>query len=103
MRLVRLVSVAAISTLTIGSCAYAQELPEAPGKALIQTACGQCHGLDVVVSQRRSRDGWTEVVSQMVGNGAELSDADYNLVIEYLATNLGPASQNAAPAGKSRN
>jgi len=52
------------------------------------------------------------VVSQMVGNGAELSDDDYNLVIEYLSTNLGPASQNTpakgqsnsmAPVGKSRN
>jgi cytochrome c5 len=112
MRLVRLVSFAAISTLAVGASAHAQDLPEGQGKAVVETACGQCHSLDVVVGQPRSREGWTDVVSQMVGNGAELSDDDFNLVIEYLATNFGPASQNApakghstamAPVGKPRN
>ena len=95
MRLSRLVSLAAISTLTIGACAHAQELPEGQGKSLVQTACTQCHGVDVIVSQSRSREDWTEVVSRMVGNGAQLSDEDYNQVIQYLAINLGPAGQNA--------
>jgi len=112
MMLVRLASFAAISTLAFGACAYAQELPEGKGKALVRTACSQCHSLDVIIGQPRSREGWMDVVSQMVGNGAELSDDDYNLVIEYLSTNLGPASQNTpakgqsnsmAPVGKSRN
>lgn len=112
MRRVSLASLAAISMLTIGTNAYAQELPEGQGKALVKTACSQCHNLDVVIGQPRSREGWTDVVSQMVGNGAVLSDDDYNLVIEYLAANFGPASQNAPargqsnsmmPVGKSRN
>jgi mono/diheme cytochrome c family protein len=100
MRLSRLVSLTAISTLTIGACAQAQELPEGKGKAVVQTACSQCHGLDVIVG-RRSREEWANVVSQMVGNGAQLSDDDYNTVIEYLATNLGPAGQNAPAKGQS--
>jgi mono/diheme cytochrome c family protein len=101
MRLLRLVSLAAISTLTIGARAHAQDLPEGQGKALVQTACSQCHGVDVIVGQPRSREEWGEVVSRMVGNGAQLSDDDYNLVIEYLATHLGPASQNAPAKGHS--
>ena len=101
IRLSRLASLAAISTLTIGACAHAQELPEGRGKATVQTACGQCHSLDVVVSQPRSREDWTEVVARMVGNGAQLSDDDYNLVIEYLAAHLGPANQNAPAKGQS--
>ena len=95
MRLSRLTSFAAISTLAIGACAHAQELPEGQGKALVQTACSQCHSVDVIALRPRSREDWTEVVSRMVGNGAELSDEDYNQVIQYLAINLGPASQNA--------
>ncbi len=40
----------------------------------------------------------------MVGNGAQLNDDEYNMLIEYLATQYGPASPNAranggAPAG----
>ena len=112
MRLLRFASLAAISTLAFGASANAQELPDGPGKAVVQTACSQCHSLEVVIGQPRSRDAWTDLVSQMVGNGAQLSDDDYNLVIEYLAAHFGPAGQSApekshatatAPAGKSRN
>lgn len=112
MRLSRLAAFAAISTLTFGASAQAQELPEGQGKAAVLTACTQCHGIDVIVRQPRSRDEWMDVVSRMVGNGAQLSDDDYNLVIEYLATDLGSANQkapakgqsaSAPPAGNSRN
>ena len=101
MRLPRLASLAAVSTLTIVTYAYAQDLPEGQGKALVQSACTQCHGIDVIVGQPRSRDDWTDVVSRMVGNGAQLTDEDYNQVIQYLATNLGPNSQNAPAQAQS--
>ena len=103
MGLFRLASLAAISTLTVGACAHAQELPEGQGKAVVQAACSQCHGVDVIVGQPRSREEWGEVVSRMVGND------DYNLVIEYLAANLVPDGQivpakgypaSMAPVGK---
>ena len=95
MRLARVASFAAISTLTVVVRAYAQDLPEGQGKALVQTACTQCHGIDVIVGHKGSRDDWMDVVSRMVGNGAQLSDEDYNQVIQYLAINLGPSSTNA--------
>lgn len=60
------------------------------GKVLIQTACAQCHSIDVAISQLRSRDEWTDVVSRMIGNGAHLSDDDYSLVIDYLSKHHGP-------------
>lgn len=112
MGLFRLASFAAISITAICGCAHAQELPEGAGKAAVQAACTQCHGVDVITRQPRSRDDWMDVVARMIGNGAQLSDDDYNLVIDYLATDLGPASQNLpakgrstamAPVGKSRN
>ena len=99
MRPLRLAPLVAMSMLIAGASVQAQELPEGKGKALVKTACTQCHGIDVIVDQPRTREGWTDVVSQMVGNGAQLSDDDYNQVIEYLAANLGPASQNAPAKG----
>jgi mono/diheme cytochrome c family protein len=95
-RLVRLAFLAAISMPVTGTSAYAQELPEGPGKALVQSACTECHGIDVIVRQRRAREDWTDVVSRMVGNGAQLSDEDYNQVIQYLAMYLGPAHPSAS-------
>ena len=96
-----LASLAAVVTPTIATGAQAQELPDGQGKALVQAACTQCHGIDVIVRQPRSRDDWTEVVSRMVGNGAELSDEDYNQVVQYLATYLGPTKQNGTAKGPS--
>lgn len=99
MRLFHRAPLAAISMLTIATCSYAQELPEGQGKALVQSACTQCHGLDVIVRQPRSREDWMDVVSRMVGNGAQLSDEDYNQVVQYLSTYLGAARQSA-PASR---
>jgi len=109
MRVSRLRLLVPMFPLIMGTGALAQELPDGTGKALVQSACTQCHGIDVIVRQPRTRDEWTDVVSRMVGNGAQLSDEDYNQVIQYLATYLGPPRQNspaslnstaAAPSGK---
>jgi competence protein ComEA len=63
------------------------DLPEASGKAQVMEACTQCHGVDVML-QRRSPDQWSEVVSRMIGNGASMTDEQYNAVLAYLSTNL---------------
>jgi len=73
------------------------ELPEAPGKAQTLTACTQCHGVDVLLAQRRTHDEWLEVVSRMVGNGASLTDQEYEAVVSYLSKNLARAEGPAAP------
>jgi len=65
------------------------------GKALLETVCAQCHSIDVAVSPPRSRDEWTDVVSRMVGNGAQLSDDDYSLIIEYLTLHHGLTAPSA--------
>lgn len=117
MRPIRLAALAALCALTAGACAQAQVtpetaavaqapapaaapmhgLPDGQGKDAVQIACTQCHGVDVITRQPRGRDEWTEVVARMIGAGAQLGDDDYDLVINYLATHLGPGQ--AAPAG----
>lgn len=63
-------------------------LPEASGKQQIVESCTRCHGIDVIVAQRRSLDEWTQVVGTMAGIGMELTDAEYTSVMTYLAENL---------------
>jgi mono/diheme cytochrome c family protein len=48
------------------------------------------------VSQRLTPDEWRDVVSEMVGNGASLTDDQFAAVVKYLSTTLAP--QDAAPA-----
>jgi cytochrome c5 len=73
------------------AAAGSPELAEGPGKAMVQASCANCHGIDVITNQPRSRDEWVDVVSRMIGNGAQLGDDEYNPVIDYLAKYYGPA------------
>jgi len=41
-----------------------------------------------VTSQRMNKSEWTAVVQNMAARGAQASDADVNLIVEYLAKTL---------------
>ena len=74
-------------------------LPDGPGKQQIMTACTACHAITQVTSQRRSPASWADTVDQMISRGAEVSEADYPVVVAYLSKHYGtaPAAAAAAP------
>ena len=82
------------------SPAIAQGLPPGDGRDVVQTACTACHGIDVIVSQRHTPDEWRDVVSEMAGNGASLTDDQFAAVVKYLSTALAP--QSSTPANTAR-
>ena len=55
------------------------------GKALVETRCSVCHGIDRVTSKTKTETEWTATVERMIGHGAVLSDAEKAAVIAYLA------------------
>lgn len=70
--------------------AESEKLPEGKGKAEFQKMCGgACHGLEVVTSQRKTKQGWTNVVDTMVSRGAEGTDREIEMVIDYLTAHFG--------------
>ncbi|RIH89416.1 c-type cytochrome [Calidithermus roseus] len=76
----------------------AQGLPEGEGKALVEQRCSVCHGLEVITGNRLSAAEWDAVVGSMIGNGAQLNDAERKVVVAYLATHFGKEAAQAAPA-----
>jgi competence protein ComEA len=60
------------------------------GKALLDRVCTKCHALTSTLKQRNTRAGWSAIVDDMVARGAELSDAEIETIIDYLAKNFGP-------------
>src|ERR1035441_7577723 len=59
-------------------------------RALVEKTCGTgCHSIDVVTSQRMSGTEWNAVVETMAARGAQASDAEVKLIVEYLAKTLG--------------
>ena len=92
-----------ISAQTTPNKADSESLPDAPGKSVIIRGCLPCHNVKVTTAKRGtgSAEEWTQVVDKMISQGAELSDDDIELTIQYLTTYYGPnssKSKNASPA-----
>ena len=76
----------------------AQDLPSGKGKDLVENACGSCHGLDVVVAQRATKDGWASIVDYMVSRGATGTPEELATIVDYLAKNFPAAKVNVNKA-----
>ena len=68
--------------------AWAQQLPDGPGKAETQKVCSTCHELARSVSLRQDRAGWEATINKMVTLGAKASDTDLEAVATYLSTHF---------------
>ena len=82
--------IALMLPLALASAALAQDLPEGEGKKLVQEVCSGCHGLDVVVSTKATKDGWASIVDYMIQRGASAKESDVKIMVEYLAKSFPP-------------
>ena len=55
------------------------------GKTLLEERCTKCHDLGRVERARKTEEEWKVTVERMVGKGTQLSQAEQELVIQYLA------------------
>jgi cytochrome c5 len=75
----------------------AQETPAADtppagatGGELVQERCTGCHSLERVTSAHKTEAEWEATVERMRDNGAQLTDAEAQTVIDYLSKTYGP-------------
>ena len=55
------------------------------GKSLLEERCTRCHDLGRVERAKKTEEEWKANVERMVGKGAQLNEAEQELVIKYLA------------------
>ena len=55
------------------------------GQSLLQERCTVCHGLGGVERSKKTEEEWKATVERMVGKGAQLDEAEQELLIQYLA------------------
>jgi hypothetical protein len=66
-------------------------LPEGEGKKEVAASCGQCHELNVITSQRKTREQWQQSVRKMVTQyHAQLGPTLSDKIVAYLSQNFGP-------------
>ena len=71
-------------------------LPEGDGRELLFRTCAECHGVESVTAERRTRAEWQGVVDDMAGRGAQASDDDVKTLVAYLSINVGRVNVNRA-------
>jgi hypothetical protein len=70
-------------------------LPPGRGRDVLQASCTTCHDLTEVTKFRGyyTRDDWRDIVRTMIEYGAKVKDEDVNVLVDYLAKNLGKPSE----------
>lgn len=87
-----------LALVLCSGAASAQTFPAGAMRDVVTQACTQCHAADVVTSQLKTREEWAGTVSQMIANGANVKDGDYDKVVDYLASNFSSAmARKASP------
>ena len=76
--------------------AIAQDLPDGPGKAVVEKVCAACHGLNTVTGMRRTKDSWETTVDEMATRGATASEEEFDAVVAYLSRYFGKVNVNQA-------
>lgn len=61
-----------------------------PGKLppVVVKVCGTCHAPEAVLQNRNSKQGWTELVDEMIFKGAKATPRERRDIIQYLATHF---------------
>ncbi len=85
----------ALAIVSAASPSFSQSanpLPPGDGHDLVSVACSQCHYLGTIAKIRVGAAGWRVYVNNMVLRGAQLTPAEIDKVVDYLALNLGPGT-----------
>lgn len=77
----------------------AAKLPEGEGKGYVQTLCTTCHGLEIIVSQRRDKQSWTATVYENLDRISPGMEREAEIIAEYLGAHF---STPGAAAGESK-
>jgi mono/diheme cytochrome c family protein len=68
-------------------------LPNGPGKELVESHCTLCHSLTRVTSAQRSSKEWAATVKNMMSRGVSATPEEIQSMTSYLSTQFGSKSQ----------
>jgi competence ComEA-like helix-hairpin-helix protein len=93
---IAVVAVIALGTVVSMAAVQPEARPAPPPE--FTKVCVRCHPSDKVVEGRRYPAQWDQVIEQMVARGATGTDAEYDVIYDYLVAQYGRVAINTAPA-----
>jgi cytochrome c5 len=98
--LVLIVVGAVLLALSVACGGGAEEPPAPPpaqestgdlsGEELVEARCTRCHGSETTTGAAKTAQRWESTVDRMIAKGAELTDAEAQVLVDYLTENYGP-------------
>lgn len=88
---------AALLLLAAAPAGAQSQLPDGPGRPVVETACQACHALSNITNAGHSAKDWDTVVHMMINAGAKVPTDQVPVVVNYLARNF-PAKALPAPS-----
>lgn len=88
-------------SLLFAGLAVAQQskFPEGPGREILERSCGNCHDAGAIANYHFGTAGeYKDIVESMIGTGAQVSDAEKPVLVDYLFKNFGKKDEKAAAA-----
>jgi hypothetical protein len=73
------------------------QLPDGPGKAVVEAVCLPCHGAEVILPER-SVPVWRETLELMKSFGAVATDEEWKTIHSYILSNIAYLNVNRATA-----
>jgi hypothetical protein len=64
--------------------------PALDGATLLEKRCSVCHSANRPKQVRKTREQWEQTVTRMIGKGAQLTEAEKAVLVDYLAKTYGP-------------
>ena len=75
------------------------DFPAGPNRDVVVKVCKDCHPVTQITKRRESRARWSQLTEKMLGEGAQISDDEFEKVVVYLSVVLGKKIRiNAATA-----
>jgi cytochrome c5 len=75
-----------------------REVPAGQGADTLRARCTTCHGTELIVQQRLTREGWLREVEKMTAWGAVVTSDEQEALFDYLAASFGVESNRTADA-----
>ena len=83
-----------LAAMVVVAFAAVQDLPDGPGKAILENYCTTCHDLERVKAKHFDKESWQGLIESMRdkrGGPKDLTDEEIQVLADYLTKNFGPA------------
>ena len=88
----------ALAAVSIAALGAQQDAAKDPGLETFTAVCSKCHTPERILATRRTRTQWEEVLDKMTKIGAQITDENYDTLMDYLLRRYGKININRGDA-----